>query len=144
MPSRRALVLCLLAVGALLPLAGDAQAPPHIQTAHTFLMAWGNQRWDDLRAVAAEQVTVRLGDQVFTLAPASQKSEVSLVFPFRGLSTVRVDEKVKGITVDELGLKVGDREMRGPGTITLNEQGGEFRVIGVSAGAAQPGEKSPR
>jgi hypothetical protein len=132
----RTTILTLVAASALLPaLAADAQAPPHVQTAHTFLVAWGNQRWDELRTVATEQVTVRVGDKVFTLEPAAQKSEVALVFPFRGLSTIRADGKVNGITVEELGLKVGDNEMRGPGTIMLKEQdGGEFRVIGVSTG----------
>jgi hypothetical protein len=147
MRSYRALILALFAVGALLSAraaGAEEKAPQHIRAAHTFLMAWGNQRWDELRTVAADQVTVRVGDKAFTLEPAKQKSEVSLVFPFKGLSTVRVDEKVKGITVDEMGLKLGDNEMRGPGTITLKEEGGEFRVIGVSAGAPQPGEKSPR
>ena len=136
MVSHRTTILILVAASALLPaLTVDAEAPPHVRTAHTFLMAWGNQRWDELRTVAAEQVTVRVGDKVFTLEPAAQKSEVALVFPFRGLSTIRADGKVNGITVEELGLKVGDNEMRGPGTIMLQEQdGGEFRVIGVSTG----------
>lgn len=66
------------------------------------------------------------------------------MFPFRRLSAVRVDEKVKGITIEKMGLNVGDRETRGPGTITLKEQGGEFRVTVVSAGAPQPREKSSR
>ncbi|PYO20282.1 MAG: hypothetical protein DMD88_12490 [Candidatus Rokuibacteriota bacterium] len=137
MASHRTRILILVAASALLPaLSVDAEAPQHVRTAHTFLMAWGNQRWDELRTVAAEQVTVRVGDKVFTLEPAAQKSEVALVFPFRGLSTIRADGKVNGITVEDLGLKVGDNEMRGPGTIMLKEQdGGEFRVIGVSTGA---------
>jgi len=136
MVSHRTTILILVAASALLPaLTVDAEAPPHVRTAHTFLMAWGNQRWDELRTVAAEQVTVRVGDKVFTLEPAAQKSEVALVFPFRGLSTIRADGKVNGITVEEPGLKEGDNEMRGPGTIMLKEQdGGEFRVIGVSTG----------
>lgn len=107
-------------------------APPHIRTAQTFLTAWAHQRWDDLKMVASDKVMVRLGDQSFTLEPAAQKSDVIMVVPFRGLSTVRVDGKVKGITVDDMGLKVGDNETRGPGTITLTEENGEFRVIGVS------------
>ena len=136
MASHRTTILILIAASALLPaLSVDAEAPQHVRTAHTFLMAWGNQRWDELRTVATEQVTVRVGDKVFTLEPAAQKSEVALVFPFRGLSTIRADGKVNGITVEDLGLKVGDNEMRGPGTIMLKEQdGGEFRVIGVSTG----------
>src|SRR2546428_4615974 len=65
------------------------QGSPHIQTALTFLTAWGNQRWDELKTVAAVQVTVKVADKAFTLEPAAQKAEVALVFPFRGLSTDR-------------------------------------------------------
>ena len=139
--SHRARIVVMVAVGTLVSAPATQaqekpQASPHIQTALTFLTAWGNQRWDELKTVAAVQVTVKVGDKAFTLEPAAQKAEVALVFPFRGLSTIRADGKVNGITVEELGLKVGDNEMRGPGTIMLKEQdGGEFRVIGVSTGA---------
>ncbi len=129
-------LLVALAVLAVMVSPSQAQTagpPPHIQTAQTFLVAWAHQRWEDLKAVAADKVTVRVGDKSFTLEPAVEKSDVMMVVPFRGLSTVRVDGKVKGITVEEMGLKVGDDETRGPGTITLTEEdNGEFRVIGVS------------
>jgi hypothetical protein len=143
MSSHRALVLAVLAVSTLLstPARAQEKAPPHIRTAQTFLMAWGNQRWDELRTVAGEKVTVQVGDKGFILDPAAQKSEVTLVFPFRGLSTVREGEKVKGITVEELGLKVGDSETRGAATLELTEKDGEFRVLGVSTAAPQPAEK---
>lgn len=135
---RVALVMGLLLSSTLFP--GDravAQAPPHIQTAQTFLLAWGHQRWDELRSVSADQVTVRIGpEKTYTLEPMAQKSDVTLVFPFRGLSTVRVGEEVKGIAIEEMGLKVGDAETRGPGTITLEKTDGGFRVVGVSAGGA--------
>ena len=144
--SHRARIVVMVAVGSQVSaLAAQAQekpqASPHIQTALTFLTAWGNQRWDELKTVAAVQVTVKVGDKAFTLEPAAQKAEVALVFPFRGLSTVRQDDKVKGVTVEELGLKVGDSETRGPGSITLKEQDGQYWVTEVSTGAAPPGEK---
>jgi hypothetical protein len=110
------------------PMAG------HIETAQKFLMAWGHQRWDDLRHVAADQVTIRIGDKSYLLAPGMGKAEVMLVFPFRGLSTVRVDGTVKGITIEDVGLKVGSDEVRGPGTLTLQEEAGAFRVMAVSTG----------
>jgi hypothetical protein len=56
------------------------------------------------------------------------------MFPFRGLSTVRADGAVKGIAIQDLVLKVGDSEVRGSGTLTLQEQGGDLRVVGVSSG----------
>jgi hypothetical protein len=104
-----------------------------IAIAHMFLMAWGHERWDELKAVAGEQVTVRIGDKTYTLRPGSA-SEVKLAFPFNGLSTVRVDGAVKGVAIQVLGVKVGDNEVRGTGTLTFQEKDGGFRVVGVSTG----------
>ncbi len=147
MSLRRTLSLTILAVSTLLPVLAvqaQAQAPPHIQRAQTFLVAWGRQNWDELKSVAAVQVTVKVGDKAFTLEPATQKSEVALVLPFRGLSTVREGEEVKGITVEEMVLKVGESETRGPATIMLKKQDGEFWVTEVSTGAPLAGEKPSR
>jgi hypothetical protein len=58
---------------------------------------------------------------------------VRLTLPFRGLSTVRTDGKITAVKVDELALKMGDTEMRGPGTIDLAEDNGVFRVTGITA-----------
>lgn len=110
-----------------------AAAPGPIEIANTFLMAWGHERWDELKTVAGEQVTVRVGDKTYTLQPGSA-SEVKLVFPFSGLSTVRVDSAVKGVAIQVLGVKVGDNEVRGTGTLTFQEKDGGFKVIGVSTG----------
>jgi hypothetical protein len=121
------------------PLAAHAQQPagppPQIQTAQTFLMTWGGQKWDELKAVSADTVTVKVGPSVYTLQPAAQKSDLQLTLPFRGLSTVRTDGKVTGVKVEEMAFKMGDKEMRGPGTVDLKEDNGEFRVTGVSATA---------
>jgi hypothetical protein len=116
------------------PAQPSPSSAEHIQTAQKFLMAWGHQRWDDLRHVATDEVTIRIGDKSYVLAPGMGKSEVMLVFPFRGLSTVRVDGAVKGITIEDVGLKVGSDEVRGPGTLTLTEEAGAFRVMAVSTG----------
>ena len=40
--------------------------PQHIETTQRFLVTWGHQRWDDLRTVTGEHVTVRVG------SPATQ------------------------------------------------------------------------
>lgn len=109
-----------------------AAAEP-IALAQTFLLAWGHERWDELKTVAGEQVTIRVGDKSYTLQPGAA-SEVKLVFPFSGLSTVRVDGAVKGVAIQVLTLKVGDNEVRGSGTLTFQEKDGAFRVIGVSTG----------
>ncbi len=110
-----------------------AAAPGPIEIAQTFLMAWGHERWDELKSVAGEQVTIRVGDKTYTLKPGSA-SEVKLVFPFSGLSTVRVNDAVTGVAIAVLALKVGDNEVRGSGTLTFQEKDGGFKVVGVSTG----------
>jgi len=137
----RAAIFVSLALGISTAPAVHAQqaavmtTPQHIETTHTFLVTWGHQRWDDLRTVAADKVTVKVGPGAYTLEPGAQKSDVRLTLPFRGLSTVRTDGRITGVRVDDLALKLGDTEMRGPGTIELTEENGVFRVTGVTATA---------
>jgi len=108
------------------------EPPAHIRAAHAFLMAWGKGDWAAAKAVAVEKVEVKAGDKVLTLDLDSGKAEVALSFPFKGISTVRVEGKVKGITVDEITLKLGETEKRGKGTLTLGEKDGKFVVTGVA------------
>lgn len=108
------------------------EVPPHIRAVYAFLTAWGKGNWEEAKAVAAEKVVVKAGEQEFTLDLAGGKSEVTLVFPFKGLSTVRVEGKVKGVTVDEITLKAGATEKRGKGALTLEEKEGKFLVTGVA------------
>src|SRR5581483_3653731 len=107
----------------------------HIEAAQRFLMTWGAQRWDDLRTVTGDTVAVKVGDTAYTLDPGAHRSDVMLTLPFRGLSTVRTDGKVTGVKVDELVLKVGAGETRGPGTVQLAEDNGVFRVTGITVTA---------
>jgi hypothetical protein len=140
MKIRRLAVLLGLALGvhAAAPVARAQQAavptrPQHIEATQTFLMMWGNQRWDELRAVSGDKIMVKVGPSTYMLEPGAQKSDVRLTLPFRGLSTVRTDGKITGVKVEELALKTGDTELRGPGTIDLTEDNGIFRVTGVTA-----------
>src|SRR5262249_62342187 len=133
----RAAILVAFALGiCVTPVAAHAQSrmgsAPQIQTAQTFLMTWGGQKWDDMKAVTADKVTVKVGPSVYTLDPAAQKSDVQLVLPFRGLSTVRTDGKITGIKVDDLALKLGDKEMHGPATLDVKEEQGACRGTGVT------------
>ena len=140
MSVRRGAVLAF-ALLLLPPVAARAEqemssAPRHIEAVRAFLVGWGHESWDDMRPVAAESITVRLGDQVFELAPSARTSDVMIVVPFRGLSTVRAGDEVKGVAVQELGRRVGDKEMRGPATVTLKEENGQYQVVGVSFGGS--------
>lgn len=108
------------------------EMPAHIQAAHTFLTAWGKGDWAAAKAVAADKVEVKVGDKAFTLDLGSGKAEAALLFPFKGISTVRVEGKVKGVTLEELAVKLGDAEKRGKGTLTLEEKDGKFVVTAVA------------
>ena len=132
----RAAVLVGFALGmCVAPIVAQAQSPmgpaPQIQTAQTFLMTWSGQKWDEMKAVSADTVTVKVGPGVHT------PQNVQLSLPFRGLSTLRTDGKIIGVKVDEMAVKVGDKEMRGPATIDLKEDNGVFRVTGVTAASTQ-------
>ena len=135
----RLAVVVGLALGALgAPMAQAQQAavptrPQHIEATQTFLMTWGAQRWDALRTVSVDKIPVKIGSSTYMIEPGAQKSDVRLALPFRGLSTLRTDGKITGVKVDELAFKMGDTEMRGPGTIDLAEDNGVFRVTGVTA-----------
>lgn len=111
--------------------------PSHIEAVRSFLVAWGHQRWNEVRDVAADSVTVTFADKTVTVDPAAGKSDVAVVLPFRGLSTVRGGAEVTGVAVDELALRVGDQELRGPATVTVKADAGQFRVVGVAVNGAR-------
>src|SRR5437867_10252425 len=98
--SHRARIVVMVAVGSLVSaLAAQAQekpqASPHIQTALTFLTAWGNQRWDELKTVAAVQARGRVADKASSPERAAQKPEAARVSPSGGLPPVGRDAKWK-------------------------------------------------
>jgi hypothetical protein len=137
MTMSRAAILATLALAVCSAPAMAQQAavptmPQHIETTQRFLVTWGHQRWDDLRTVASARVTVKVGPEMYALEPGTQRSEVRLTLPFRGLSTVRTDGRITGVRVDEMVVKLGDGETRGSGTIELVEEQGTFRVTGVT------------
>ncbi|HEY3065766.1 MAG TPA: hypothetical protein VGL09_08240 [Methylomirabilota bacterium] len=121
------------------PVAGGAadpkSGPAHITTTHRFLMAWSHEQWDELRAVSADSVAIKIGDKTFALDPVNRKSDVALVPPFRGLSTARSGMDVKGVTVGELHVRAGGQDTQGAAMIALEEKAGEFRVVSVSLDA---------
>ena len=137
MTMTRAAILATLALAVCSAPAMAQQAavptmPQHIETTQRCLVTWGHQRWDDLRTVTSDRVTVKVGPEVYALEPGTQRSDVRLTLPFRGLSTVRTDGRITGVRVDEIVVKLGDGETRGSGTIELTEEQGTFRVTGVT------------
>ena len=75
MSSRLGTMLALAALTLSAAAAGADEAkpaPPHIAAVQTFLVAWGHERWDDLRGVAADSVTVQVADRSATVEPAEK------------------------------------------------------------------------
>lgn len=112
--------------------SASAQAPPHIQAAHEFLLGWGKANWEAVKAHAADKVAVKVGGADHALDVVGRKAEVQLVLPFRGLAAVRVGANVKGVTVEEITVRAGGAERKGKGTVTLEEKDGKFTVTSVA------------
>jgi hypothetical protein len=120
------------ACAVLLLTAGVAQASTHIEAAVKFLTAWGKGNWEELASVAGTKVTVSVGGKESVIDVAGKKAEATLVFPFKGLTAVRVEGKVKGVTVDEITVKASGEEKKGKGTLTLEEKDGKVTITKVS------------
>lgn len=128
------LVLALsLLMGTAMPAdAQRADATAAIATAERFLLAWGHRRpgfWDH---AAGPTIMVRIGQSEQTLRRDDPAPAVTLVFPFKGLTTVRAGAEVKGVAVQALCLKVREQAQCGQGTLTLTRTGDAYRVTAVS------------
>src|SRR3970040_782373 len=122
-----------IALALLLPVAAaSAQAPPHIQAAHEFLLGWGKANWEAGKAHAADKVPRKLAGADCALDVAGKQAEVQLIFPFRGLAAVRVGANVKGVTVEEITVRAGGAERKGKGTVALEGEDGKFTVTSVA------------
>ncbi|HET7876391.1 MAG TPA: hypothetical protein VFN71_12805 [Methylomirabilota bacterium] len=119
-------------LGVLLVWTAAAFAAGHIEASTKFLLAWGKGNWDDLASVAADKVIVTVGGKEATIDVAGKKADAALVFPFKGLSTVRVGGEVKGVTVDEITVKLGGDSKTGKGTLTIEDRGGKAVITRVA------------
>lgn len=108
-----------------------AEAPPHIQAVHEFLMGWGKGDWDALKAQTGGKVTLKVAGAEYSLDADARKADAQLVFPFRGLSTVREEGKVTGVTVEQIAVQAGGQEKQGKATVRLEEKDGRFTVTGL-------------
>jgi len=109
----------------------SADGKMHLDAAIAFLKAWGKGRWDDAKPVAADKVAVKMGDKSYDVDVAGGKSDIKAVLPFRGLSTVREQGKVVGISVNELAVKTDTSEKRGKARLTTEDRDGTVRVTAV-------------
>lgn len=118
--------------GVLLLSAALAYGGGPIEASTKFLLAWGKGNWDALATVAPEKVTVTVGGKDALIDVVNKKAGVALVFPFRGISSVRVDGAVKGVTIEEITVRIGSEEKKGKGTLTIQAKDGKPVITKVS------------
>jgi len=130
--------------GVLLLFAALAYGAGHIEASTKFLLAWGKGNWDDLATVATETVTVTVGGKDALIDVVDKKAEVALVFPFRGISSVRVDGAVKGVTVEEITVRIGSEEKKAKGALTIQEKDGKPVGQSFQAGTGRHPQRGHR
>jgi hypothetical protein len=131
LPRRSALAIGL-ALAAVALSSGAAVAAGHIEAAQSFLLSWGKAQWEELAQVAADKVSVTAGGKEASIDVAGRKAEATLVFPFKGLATVREGGAVKAVTVEEITVKVGGEEKKGKAVLAVEEREGKTRVTRVT------------
>jgi hypothetical protein len=115
--------------GALLVAGTIVEAASPVDTAAKFLVAWGKGDWVDLATVAAKRVTLRVDGKEFVIDVGARKTDVTLVLPFKGLSTVRTGDKITGVHVADLTVTARGAAKKGQGTLTLEERDGKTTVV---------------
>jgi hypothetical protein len=103
----------------------------HVEAVQPFLKAWGKGKWEDAKAVAADKVEVKIGDKTYAIDVAGGKSDAKLVLPFRGLSSLREDGKMKGVAVNEMKVSAGGAEKSGKGKVMTDDSSGAVKVTSV-------------
>jgi hypothetical protein len=103
----------------------------HLDAVVAFLRAWGKGRWEDARAVAADKVTLTVGGQSYEVDVAGGKSDAKVILPFHGLSTVRAEGKLVGVSVSDLAVNAGGSEKHGKALLGTEAKDGHVRVVSV-------------
>ena len=116
-----------------------AEMRPYVDAAITFLKALthssrpgeeGELAWAAARANAAETVTLKVGGKELQLDRAGKKSDARLV-RFHKLSTLREGAAVKGVTLENVELRVGADAHSGKATVRMDEKDGRWVVTAV-------------
>jgi hypothetical protein len=119
--------------------AKGAEGRPYVDTAITFLKALihsgrsgeeGELAWAAARANAADAVTLKVGGKDLQLDLAAKKSDAQLV-RFHKLSTLREGAAVKGVTLENVDLRVGADAHSGKATVRMDEKDGKWVVTAV-------------
>jgi hypothetical protein len=119
--------------------AKGAESRAYVDTALTFLKALihsnrsgeeGELAWAAAKANAADAVTLKVGGKDLQLDLAGKKSDAQLV-RFNKLSTLREGAAVKGVTLENLELRVGADAHSGKATVRMDEKDGKWVVTAL-------------
>ena len=90
----------------------------------------GQQGWADAKDNAAEKVALKVAGKEMALDIAAQKSDARVI-KFQKVSTMRENGIVKGVTMDNVQLQVGDQPHSGKGTLHMEEKDGKWVVTSL-------------
>ena len=90
----------------------------------------GQQGWAEARGNSAEKVTLKVAGKEMALDIGAQKSDARVV-KFQKISTMRENGIVKGVTLDNVQLQIGDQPHAGKGTLHMEEKDGKWIVTSV-------------
>jgi hypothetical protein len=116
-----------------------AESRPYVDAAVTFLKGLthtsrpgeeGEMAWAAAKANAADAVTLKVAGRDVRFDLAGKTSEARLV-RFQKLSTLRDGAAVKGVTLENVELKLGADAHSGKATVRMEEKDGKWLVTAV-------------
>ncbi|HZX95066.1 MAG TPA: hypothetical protein VFE90_11150 [Myxococcales bacterium] len=119
--------------------AKPAEARPHVDAALTFLKGLthtsrpgeeGDMAWEAARTNAAQSVTMKVAGKDIVLDLAGHKSDARLV-RFQKVSTLRDGAAVKGVTLENVEMKIGADAHSGKATVRMEEKDGKWLVTAL-------------
>lgn len=123
------------------PAAAPAAAPsrPYIEAASSFLKGLahsarggeaGEKGWQEAQAVAADKIAFKIAGRDIELDLSAKKSAARVV-RFEKLSTLRDGPVIKGVSVENIEVRLGSDAYHAKGRVMLDEKDGKWTVTAV-------------
>jgi hypothetical protein len=113
---------------------------PYVDAAITFLKGFaqsqrggeaGETGWALAKENGAPKVALKVAGKEMEIDVAGAKSPDAHLMRFHKISTLREGEKVKGVTVENVDLKIGDAPHSGKATVLMEEKDGKWIVTSI-------------
>ena len=121
------------------PAPAPADQRPYVEAAVAFMKGLahsnrsgdaGQQGWAEAKGNSADKVAFKVAGKEMSLDLAGQKSDARII-KFQKISTVREGGAVKGVSMDNVQLQIGDQQHSGKGTLTMEEKDGKWIVTSI-------------